>query len=72
MSAPLEGVAIREGLVIRPGDTLLLRLERPLSMDEYDLLSTHLKETVPGLTDVAFIYGVADWAVFRPEPEAGG
>jgi hypothetical protein len=38
---PLEHV--REGLVVRPGDTLIIRLDRLTSMAEFDELREHIR-----------------------------
>lgn len=61
-----EGFVIREGLIIRPGDSLLLRVDGRLSDAEPDHLAGFLREQLPGLDQVCFLEGIADWAVYRP------
>lgn len=69
-----QGFVIREGLVIRPGDSLLLRVDHPLTDAGADRIADFLHEKLPGLDQVCFLEGVADWAVYRPgeprEPES--
>lgn len=52
-------------LVIRPGDTLIVRFQKPMSMDHADRVKKGLEELLPGVADVVLI--VADQiAVYRP------
>lgn len=64
----LPGVA--EALVIRPGDTLILRLDSgltPSQLEAYrDRLVPSLKAWVPGV-EVIMIGGVEQMAVYRPD-----
>lgn len=70
----LERVA--EGLVVRPGDTLILRLDAEVSPEELvrarDLVLGVLTERAPGV-DVLILGGrVEQMAVARPEGGSDG
>lgn len=60
--------AVEEALVIQSGDSLLLRVDRHLSMAEMekysDAIGTQLKERL-GLKDVVLLGGIDGWAVKR-------
>jgi hypothetical protein len=65
--------AVAEGLVVRPGDTLLLRLPADMSMDAIararDAVEPALREKLPGV-DVVLVCGVEQIAVRRAEDGA--
>lgn len=69
----LPGVA--EALVIRPGDTLILRLDSGLTPGQLearrDRLVPSLKARVPGV-EVIMLGGVEQMAVYRPDRPAEG
>lgn len=57
-------VELREALVIRPGDTLIIRVER-ITGDQVKAVRDALMQRLPQLTDVLVI-SAAELAVFRP------
>lgn len=57
------------GMVIRPGDSLILYSEQRLSDEEFDMVSTHLRAQLPGLGPSVILEGIVPVAVYRPEPE---
>jgi hypothetical protein len=57
------------GLIVRPGDTLLLCTEQRLSDAEVDDLRMRVREKLPDLAGIAVLEGFAALAVYRPDPE---
>lgn len=64
--APL---AAMDGLVVRPGDTLIVRYDRTFNADEAQRVKDKLRERLPGV-DVLVI-GCQQIAVYRPEARGG-
>lgn len=64
----LEGIA--EALVVRPGDTLIVRLAKDATPDQLvrfrETTAAAFKEKLPGV-EVLFFGGVDQVAVYRPE-----
>lgn len=64
MSAPNH-----HGLIVRPGDTLLLCTEQRLDDEQLDELRHRVREMLPDLAGIAILEGFAALAVYRPDPE---
>jgi hypothetical protein len=66
---------VAEALVVRPGDTLILRLASAISPEQYKRLRENLepglKEHMPGV-EVIFLGGIEQMAVYRPDELAEG
>lgn len=67
-----DGFVIRECLVIRPGDSLIIRLDSSVSRDACDeftdLVRADIRERLPGIDQVLVLGGgVEEIAVYRPE-----
>jgi hypothetical protein len=60
----IEGM---QGLVVRPGDTLLIALNRRLNDDEFADMRDRLRGECPQLDKVLFVEDVAALAVYRPD-----
>jgi hypothetical protein len=57
---------VREALVVRPGDTLIVRYAHGTTLDTIAKVRDIIKERLPGLADVLVI-GADEIAVYRPE-----
>lgn len=55
-----------EALVIKPGDTLVLRCQRRLSAQEVDTFQTMLRQRIPESIDILILDGIDQMAVIRP------
>nr|MDT0660857.1 hypothetical protein [Micromonospora sp. DSM 115978] len=66
MTAELEGVA--EALIVRPGDTLIVRFNQRTARSDLDPVDKALREQLPGV-DVIVI-NAEQIAVFRPTEQA--
>lgn len=68
MSADLAPLGIEEGVVVRPGDTLVIRLSKDTSIEDFTRFRERalpmLKERLPGV-EVVFLGGVEQIAVVR-------
>lgn len=60
----LEGIV--EELVIRPGDTLVVRVQAAISPQQVDELKRELSERLPGVK--ALVVAAEQIAVYRPAP----
>ena len=60
---------ILEALVVRPGDTLILRYSRPVTQTIVNLLRERVRHYLPDVADVIVIDNCEQLAVFRPDPE---
>jgi hypothetical protein len=60
-------VNISEAVIIRPGDTLLLRLSAESTRAPWDEAREDLRRLLPGV-EVRAIIGVEQIAVYRPDP----
>ena len=60
--------ATHHGLIVRPGDTLLLRTDQHLSDAELDELRERVREKLPDLAGIAVLEGFTALAVYRPDP----
>jgi hypothetical protein len=58
------------GLIVRPGDILLVCSLRPLTMADTAELKDEVMAMLPGLAGVAVLENVAALAVYRPDPAA--
>ena len=59
---------IRDGLIIRPGDTLIVvRSEGMSEVDAVDF-KAEIRERLPDLKDVILLVGIDYIAAYRPEP----
>lgn len=65
MTAP-----ITEGVVVRPGDTLIIRLAERMSAQQLHEYARVLKAEVPDLKFV-IVTDTAQMLVFRPDPDPG-
>lgn len=52
--------------VVRPGDTLILRVADRTSMEYIDRCGNALREKLPDV-EICFISGVEEMAIYRPE-----
>lgn len=69
----LEGVDLTgeaSGLVIRPGDTLVLHYKRALSVDLADAIKRRVNALLPDLAQVVIISGADGVAAYRPEADS--
>ena len=62
-----EPLPVFEALVVKPGDTLILRSTKPLSMATAQLVQERLKARLPDVPAV-LIDGFDQMAVYRPDP----
>ena len=66
---------IAEGLVVRPGDTLILRLPAAMSVEQFARFRADVEpmlvEKLPGV-EVVFFGGVEQMAVYRPDEGGPG
>lgn len=53
--------------VVRPNDTMIIRLKRHISMQEHHDLMDYLRDMLPGTLNFVVISGVDEIRVFRPE-----
>lgn len=60
--------AIVSGLVVRPGDTLIIGVTTPMTDEEIDHMAKVVDERMPGLK-VAIVDHVNALAAYRPDPE---
>lgn len=58
-----------QSLVIRPGETLLLRYEQPIDLATADAVKKRVKELLPDI-EVVILAGIAEMGVYRPEAVA--
>lgn len=58
-----------QSLVIRPGETLLLRYEQQITAQQADEVKRRVGELLPEV-DVVIFGGVAEMGVYRPEAAA--
>jgi hypothetical protein len=58
--------AIVQTAVVRPGDTLILRVADRMSMEHIDRCGKALREKLPDV-EVFFVGGVEEMAIYRPE-----
>jgi len=55
------------GLVIRPGDTLIVATgQSPMSREVVERFRAYAKENLPGIADCVVIGGVVALAAYRP------
>ena len=59
-----------EALVIRPGDTLVLRVARNISAAEADRARQRIRDELPGLAAVVILTGFDQLAAYRPDGDA--
>lgn len=55
------------GLVIRPGDTLILTFNRPMTAEEVHKIGEQIEAKLPGVR-VALVDQASGLAAYRPEP----
>lgn len=55
-----------EALIVRPGDVLLLRLDRVLSDYDIDIVKQRVGNLLPELGGIVVLSGVQGIAVYRP------
>jgi hypothetical protein len=60
------------GLVVGPGDTLVLAFKDPLSDEAYRRLKRRLDEALPGVEHVVVLENSAGMAAYRPTLATGG
>jgi hypothetical protein len=58
--------SIVEALVVRPGDTLVVRVRPAISAQQVDEIKRELSERLPGVK--ALIVAAEEIAVYRPRP----
>ena len=61
----MNGADIREALVIRPGDTLIVRYDRSISTDQAQSIKELLTKRLPDLHDI-IVLNADEIAVYRP------
>lgn len=59
---------ITAGLVLRPGDTLILGAAPPISEEQAARVKARVQELLPGLASVVLV-PFTTLAAYRPEPE---
>lgn len=59
-------VHIVEGVIVRPGDTLLLEVPDEITVEGAETLKAHVLALLPDLADVLVVSGVRV-AVYRPD-----
>ena len=59
-----------EGLIVRPGDVLVLNAAHELSDVQIEKLGAQAREKLPGLANVVIFEGVAAIAVYRAAHQA--
>lgn len=66
---------VAESLIVRPGDTLILRLTSDISPEQFHRirgnLEPQMKERLPGV-EIMWIGGVEQMVVYRPDEFAEG
>ncbi|HEY9353376.1 MAG TPA: hypothetical protein VIP28_09010 [Nocardioides sp.] len=58
------------GLIVRPGDTLIIVWKAPLSEERAEILKARVRDRIPGLHDVVVV-NADGLAVYRPDPVSG-
>lgn len=58
-------IGVESGLVVRPGDTLLVRVDGPMDIETADEMKAELKARLPGVGVVLVVAG--QLAVYRPD-----
>lgn len=71
VAVDFDGVKLAAGLVVRPGDTLILLAQMRHSMAEVEELRARLAERLPGVP-VVVLEGFEQAAVYRPGENGGG
>lgn len=59
-------VELELGLIVRPGDTLIIALAEPHSREEIEDMGARIKAKT-GVTQVMFLDGVTQLAAYRPD-----
>jgi hypothetical protein len=62
----------QEALVVRPGDTLIVRCSRPLNMYQADQLKAKLAQRLPGIDVLILSSPVDQIAAYRPNEAPAG
>jgi hypothetical protein len=62
-----EHLAPITGLVVRPGDVLILTTAAPVTTEQFESIRQQALQRLPGLGDVVIISNVTAVAAFRPE-----
>lgn len=62
-----DPIIMARGLVVRPGDSLIVATPEYLSPADLDELRTKIAGRLPGLAEVIVIPRVTSMAAFRPE-----
>jgi hypothetical protein len=60
---------VSEGLIVRPGDVLIVGVQGGYSAPQLDAMGQSIKRNLPGLANVLLLGGVQGMAVYRAEPE---
>jgi hypothetical protein len=61
-----------EAVIIRPGDTLIIRVKRDLAYPEFHELVERIGERLPGLRDRVLVINADQVLVYRPDPPVTG
>lgn len=69
LAAELSDVGVAQGLVVHPGDTLIVGFASRLTMQQVDQVTHRLGGRIPGV-DVIVLDQVRQLAVYRPEGAA--
>lgn len=56
------------GLIVRPGDSLLISFAERISDAEFEELQQELSDRLPGLDKIVVFENVTAMAVYRPDP----
>jgi hypothetical protein len=62
---PEPNVVVVQGLVVRPGDVLIVQWRGPLSLADVDRIRERIRERLPGLADVVPLGNTIGLAVYR-------
>jgi hypothetical protein len=62
-----DPIIMARGLVVRPGDSLIVATPDHLEPDEAEALKRKIMRRMPGLAEVIVITRVTSMAAFRPE-----
>jgi hypothetical protein len=62
-------VPIHIGIVVRPGDTLVVCAQAGLTNEQAEVIRSALLDEIPGLANVVVAGGITSVAAYRPSAE---
>lgn len=68
---PLDVMPADQVLIVQPGDTLILRYDRPIDADTANKIKEHVMQRLPRLSGV-LVVNCAQLAAYRPCPACQG